>query len=139
MGDVSSGTVSLGSATAVGNYSNVVSMGSWSGSQEVSLNLQGTSAWEKISLEITLHRGTPTTGPRLEGYQLRAQPAPKARRELIQVPLMLFDRERNRWGTELGGDGYAYARFIALKALEGAGLPVVYQDFRTQEAQLVYI
>lgn len=140
LGDVSVGSLSLAAATTLDAYSEITTQGGWNGSREIGLNLPGGSPpWEKLSLQITLNRDTTTTGPTFEGYQLRALPAPARRQEMFSIPISLYDREAPRWGTKIGGDGFAYARFADLKALEESGVPVIMQDFRTGEARSVVI
>ncbi|PZF84151.1 hypothetical protein [Jiangella anatolica] len=143
VGDVTNGSIGIAGATTIDAYSEITDVANFNGSTEVALNLPGAqSPWEKLSLRFTFQRDSSTLslGPKLDGYQLRALPAPSRRQELISLPLMCKDRETvASGGTSLGGDGFAYARFSDLKALERTGVPFVYQDFRTGEARSVTI
>lgn len=138
-GDVSQGSVGIAAAVEEDAYSPVTTIAEWNGSQEVSLNLPGDGTALKVSLELTLTRGTRTRGPRIEGYQLKAWPAPAGRQELLSIPISLFDREGIANGPQMGGDGFAYARFQDLRALWHSGVPILFQDFRTGEALSVVI
>jgi hypothetical protein len=51
---------------------------------------------------------------RMIGYQVRAVPSPR-RNELIQIPVRMFDYEKDRQGSSYGRVNGAYDRFVALK------------------------
>lgn len=142
-GDVSRGAISVAAAVTLDAYSEITSVANFNGDTEVQLNLPGvTTPWTKLSLKLTLHRDSSTfsLGPRLDGYQLRALPAPSRRQRLMSLPLLLNDEEQNRYGVHIGGgEGFAWARLHDLELLEEAGVPVLYQDFRTGEARQVLI
>lgn len=72
------------------------------------------------------------------GYQIRAVPAPR-KTELIQVPVMMFDREKDRQGAAYGGPGVSWTRFQALKQMEATGATVQWNDYTTGEAAEVYV
>lgn len=107
-------------------------------SEDVTLRL--SEPVESLSLKFTLTRDNtdPTKGPVLHGYQLRALPAPD-RQELLKVPLLLQDTERNRHGLDAGRPGLAYIRFKQLKDLESSVALVNFRDYRTGEAGQAYI
>ena len=75
---------------------------------------------------------------RLIGYQLRAVPSPR-RNELIQLPLRMFDFEKDRQGSSYGRTNGAYNRFAALKNMEANGGTVTFTDHTTGEQLEVYI
>lgn len=107
-------------------------------SEEVTLRL--SEPVESLSLKFTLNRDASdaTKGPVLHGYQLRALPAPD-RQEILKVPLLLQDTERNRHGLDTGRAGLAYTRFKQLKDLESDVALVNFRDYRTGEAGQAYI
>ena len=72
------------------------------------------------------------------GYQLRAVPSPR-RNELIQIPLRMFDFEKDRQGASYGRTNGAYQRFAALKVMEANGGTVAFTDHTTGEQLEVYI
>ena len=74
----------------------------------------------------------------LTGFQVRAVPAPQ-KTELLQLPLMLFDWEKDRQGAVYGSFGNSFRRFAALKAMEQAGATVVFRDYTTGEVKEVYV
>lgn len=75
---------------------------------------------------------------RMIGYQVRAMPSPR-RNELIQVPVRMFDFEKDRQGASYGRDNGSYDRFTALKQLENTGNTVVFRDYTTGEQLEVYV
>lgn len=75
---------------------------------------------------------------RMTGYQVRAIPSPK-RTELISVPLMMFDREKDRQGVSYGGDNNAFTKYRILKDMEATGATVIFRDFTTGEQLEVYV
>jgi hypothetical protein len=75
---------------------------------------------------------------KLIGYQLRAVPSPR-RNELIQLPLRMFDYEKDRQGSSYGRSNGAYDRFTALKTMEANGGTVAFTDHTTGEQLEVYI
>jgi len=142
-GDVTDGAVSLAASIKPdASYSEIASLSNWDGDKEVALTLSGANVpWGRMSLKFTLHRdsSTLTAGPKFDGYQVRALPAPNKRQRLFAIPLKCYDREDNRWGAGHGGPGFAYARLLDLEAVEDSGVPVVFQDLRTGEARTVVI
>lgn len=119
-----------GTSTSVGS----VSAGN---SAEISLAAAVPTPVEYIALRFTL-TGDTTDTPILLGYQLKALPVPK-RQRMKRVPLMLFDREQNRVGQEMGNDGSAWTRLQALEALEEANAVANFEDKETGETGSAYI
>ena len=75
---------------------------------------------------------------RMIGYQVRAVPSPR-RNELIQIPVRMFDYEKDRQGSSYGRANGAYDRFIALKQMENVGNTVPFRDYTTGEQLEVYV
>lgn len=119
-----------GTSTSVGS----VAAGN---SAEISLAAAVPTPAEYIALRFTL-AGDGVGTPTLLGYQLKALPLPK-RQRMKRVPLMLFDREQNRVGQEMGNDGSAWTRLQALEALETANAVVGFEDKETGETGSAYI
>jgi hypothetical protein len=76
--------------------------------------------------------------PVVTGYQVSSIPAP-ARSRLIQVPIQVWDWERDRNGKVAGRDGYAWERLSVLEAMESDAAVVPYVDFTTGESGNAYI
>jgi len=68
----------------------------------------------------------------LNGYQLKAVPAVRRERS-INVPVLVYDFEQDRYNMALGYEGYAAERLFALENIESNGDVVVLQDFTTNE------
>ena len=89
-------------------------------------------AKEYLGFKFTLTGdGTGTTV--LQGYQIKSLPA-TPRQRLIQYPVFCYDSERDKDGNQLGYDGAAYDRLLALEELESNADTVLVQDFRTGES-----
>ena len=96
-----------------------------------------TGAHEYLGFKFTFTRSTTdnTAGPLFTGYQVKALPA-VPRQRLIQYPLFCYDHETDHFGVEVGYDGAAYARMVALENIENAGDTVRVEDFRTGETYI---
>lgn len=82
------------------------------------------------AFRFNLYRNTSdaTTGAVMYGYSAKALPTP-TRARVIQIPILVFDKETDKLGNILGYDGYARQRLSALETVEGAGETVIIQDF----------
>ena len=103
------------------------------------LNSAAPTPAPDLYLAFNLQSNVAQTGSsRLIGYQLRAVPSPR-RNELIQVPVRMFDFEKDRQGASYGRPNGAYDRFKALKSLEANGGTISFIDHMTGENLEVYI
>lgn len=98
------------------------------------------NAQEWFQFKFILHAGTNNTSysPIFNGYQLRALPG-VSRQVIIEVPLLCFDREKDRNGVKHGYDGYAFQRLEALEAVTASGNVVLFQDLNYGTANLVIV
>lgn len=89
----------------------------------------------KVRVKLTLTRDgtTASLGPTVDGWQLRALPSVR-RQELVRVPLLCFDFERDSKGQQVGYEGWAWARYQAVKAAVDDSEVVTFQSFRTGES-----
>jgi hypothetical protein len=92
---------------------------------------------EYLGFKFTFTRsGTDNTaGPLFTGYQVKALPA-VPRQRLIQYPLFCYDHETDHYGVEVGYEGAAYAKMVALENIENTGDTVRVEDFRTGETYI---
>lgn len=74
-----------------------------------------------------------TKTPVFTGYQIKALPA-VPRQRLIQYPLICFDHETDKFGVQVGYEGYAWSRMQQLESVENAGDTIRVEDFRTGES-----
>jgi hypothetical protein len=100
---------------------------------------QGPDLYVKLELQPTLSGSEiKQHTPVLTGYQVSSIPAP-ARSRLVQVPIQVWDWEKDRNGKIAGRDGYAWERLSALEALESDAAVVSYVDHTTGESSQAYI
>jgi len=98
------------------------------------------NAQEWFQFKFILHCGTgdPTVSPIFNGYQLRGLPG-VSRQILIQIPLLCFDHEDDKFGVDHGDDGFAYQRIKAIEALAASGNIILFQDLNYNDANLVIV
>jgi hypothetical protein len=98
------------------------------------------SAAEWVQLKLTLGRsGTDTTqGGEVNGWQLKAMPG-AVRQRVFTVPLLCFDREKDRSGQMVGCEGRTLARLGQFEQIFAKGDAVAFQDLKNDESVLVVI
>lgn len=79
-----------------------------------------------------------TTGPTVQGWQFKAVPA-TTRRELIQIPLICFDFQRDKYDAQLGYEGFALDRYSLLRDTIRNGMHVTFQDLSMGESLQVVV
>ena len=95
------------------------------------LDQYDTSPKESIALKFTLYSGSGQlvgTEDSFNGYQLKALPSVK-RERIITLPLLVFDREMDRYNMAIGYEGRTWERINALEAVESGGDVIVLQNF----------
>ncbi len=135
------GTVAISLTDSNGGVTSLVTLGSTTEVGEVAIpSSVGPVEWVNLTFTISRDGVTTNQGPTFYGYQVKALPAQKNQR-LIQVPILLFDKETDRFGAKIGYEGYAWARLTALEAIEELRDQVTFQDLtrNPQEARLVVI
>jgi hypothetical protein len=98
----------------------------------VDVGIQPSSPQQYMSFVITLNRDTETTGPVIDGYTVKAIPLIE-RKQIVRVPLLCFDVERDRFGVTSGVLGSALTRFRNLRDACSTGEPVLLQDLVGKE------
>lgn len=94
--------------------------------------------WFQFKFVLNAANSSSTTGPVLNGYQLRGLPG-VTRQVLIEIPLLCFDNEKDKFSVDDGYDGAAYARIKALEALTASGNIVLFQDLNYNDTNLVIV
>lgn len=89
-------------------------------------DLGRTSADEYLSLRFTLTRESATVGPTLNSWQVKALPA-ITRSRLINVPIMLFERMRDRKGAQVPPIDVD-ATLSVLEQYEDAASPILFTE-----------
>jgi hypothetical protein len=129
-----SGYAALADSSAPSSWTFVMTMPSGYYDTSGALNSVAPLATPSMYIAVKLTRSADTsTTPVLTGWQVKAVPSPD-RTELVQVPLLCFDRMKDRTGAEYGGPGTAWATFKAMKALEESSATVQWIDYTTGEA-----
>lgn len=100
---------------------------------EAEVGVQPDGPQEYMSFLITLNRSTTTTGPAVDGWLVKAIPLIE-RKQIVRIPLMCFDIERDRFGVTRGKTGDALIRYRALRDSVSTGDPVLMQDLVTGES-----
>lgn len=112
-----------------GSYTSVASLAEGtSASEQFTLTRPGTpQQWIQLTFNLTRSTVDTATGPSLDSWQLSSLPA-VPRQQLIRVPLLCFDYERDRNGVEHGYDGFAKTRWDALVEAVADGVIVRWQE-----------
>lgn len=82
----------------------------------------GSHEWLTLKIELADHDDN-----ELRTWQVKALPGTK-RQRMIQLPLVCFDRFKDRHGRVQGGPGYALSLIRALEVLEEAGDVVQFEN-----------
>jgi hypothetical protein len=129
------GSMSIQTVDVDGNIYDSVSYDAAIGNPEVIIT-QPAGAQDAIGLRFRLYRDASDTtkSPTFKGYQLKAVPA-TPRTRIINIPLMNYDTETDKYNSTLGYEGRAIERLGALENAESGGDVVTFQDFRTGEIQ----
>lgn len=128
------GSLTVSSVDKDGNTSSLGYFGSGVSLDE-SLKISYPTAPQKhLALKFTLLRDatTPTLGPVLENWQMRAIPSP-TRSELQQIPMLCYDFEEDSHGQRWGSEGNAILRWQALRDAVADSQSITFQNFRTGE------
>lgn len=97
------------------------------------VGVQPDTPQQFMSFIITLNRDTVSTGPIIDGYTIKAIPLIE-RKQIVRVPLLCFDTERDRHGVTRGKTGDALVRYRDLRDRISTGEPVLMQDLVTAES-----
>ena len=79
-----------------------------------------------------------TKGPTFKGYQAKATIA-TPRQRVMKFPVYCFDVETDRFNVQVGYEGRAMARILALEDIEESGDVLTWQDITSGESRQVVI
>jgi len=101
---------------------------------------QPATAQEYVAYKFILSRDatTTSTGPIFKGYQAKATIA-TPRQRVMKFPVYCFDVETDRYNVQVGYEGKAQTRLLALEELESDGDVLTWQDLTTGEQRQVVI
>ena len=138
-GDFSKGSMVLETVDKDGTEYDHITYSSGVPAIEVTTSQPGT-AQEYVAYKFILNRDTTTTstGPIFKGYQAKATIA-TPRQRVMRFPVYCFDVETDRYNVQVGYEGKAQARLLALEELEENGDVLTWQDLTTGESRQVVI
>jgi hypothetical protein len=98
------------------------------------------TAQEYVAYKFILNRDTDdaTKGPVFKGYQAKATIA-TPRQRVMKFPVYCFDVETDRYNVQVGYEGRAMARILALEDIEESGDVLNWQDITSGESRQVVI
>lgn len=94
------------------------------------LTIDATPA-DFVTITFTLTAGA--SSPVLTNWQIKALPGQR-RQRLFTVPILCFDRMKDRAGNEIGGDSYALGLIRDLEAMEESGDVVTFQHLNCEDS-----
>jgi hypothetical protein len=97
---------------------------------------RGNYQWAQFDFTLTRDSGEPTQSPIMSSYQVAAMPV-GVRGGVVQVPLLVMDRERGAGGTMVSRP--VQSRLERIEAADKAGRPVLFQDLVTGESRMCLI
>jgi hypothetical protein len=138
-GDFSKGSMTLETVDKDGTEYDHISYDSSVGPIEVTTSSPNT-AQEYVAYKFILYRDatTTSTGPTFKGYQAKATIA-TPRQRIMRFPVYCFDVETDRYNVQVGYEGRAQARLLALEETEENGDVLTWQDLTTGESRQVII
>jgi len=127
------GSLTISSVDNKGNIYTVNTYNNNTGTPESTITAP-TGGQDSIALRFTLTRDAinNTLSPIFTGYQLKSVPA-TPRTRMIEVPMLCYDVDTDKYNATLGYEGFAWDRLSALETIEANGDVVTFQDFRTGE------
>jgi hypothetical protein len=133
------GSVGISTIDKSGAVNGIITIdGSSNIDQDFATNLKGPA--DQLAFRFTLNRSGSdnTLGPTLTGYQVKALPANKRTRS-IEIPLLNYDFESDRYNIATGYEGRAWERLQRIEQIESAGDTVTIQDFTSGEQVVALI
>lgn len=128
-----SGTFSVSSIGADGSETAVITLAASSSEADLQLPSIASTVGQGVRLDLYRSATDATAGPVVRGWQLKAVPA-VTRKQMIELPLMLFDFQRDRFDAQVGYQGFALDRLQALTGVTGDGDVVMFQDLSMGES-----
>ena len=128
------GSLSLQSIDSAGNTYNIGTYAQGATITESGIPYPA-SAQEYLGFKFTFNRSSTNIllGPTFNGYQIKSLVA-TPRQRLIQYPVFCYDHESDKFGVEVGYEGFAFSRMQQIETVENLGDTIVVQDFRTGES-----
>jgi len=138
-GEFENGSMTLSSVTETGVQYDYISYDEAVGSPEVTTSNPALPQ-EYLAYKFTLFRdGTDSSlSPTFKGYQAKATIA-TPRQRAMQFSVFCYDTETDRYNVQVGYQGRALDRLLALENIEEDGDVLTWQDLTTGESRQVVI
>jgi len=133
------GSVGISTIDKSGAINGVITVdGTFDIDQDFTTNLPAPT--DQLAFRFTLNRSSVnnTLGPTLTGYQIKSLPANKRQRS-IEIPLLNYDFESDRYNITTGYEGRAWDRLQKIETIESAGDTITIQDFTSGEQVVALI
>jgi hypothetical protein len=133
------GSIGISTIDKSGAINGVITVdGSFNIDQDFTTNINVPS--DQLAFRFTLNRSTVDNAlsPVFVGYQVKALPANKRQRS-IEIPLLNYDFESDRYNITTGYEGRAWDRLQRIEDIESAGDTVTIQDFTSGEQVVALI
>jgi hypothetical protein len=126
------GKIGVSTVAENGTVTNIIiADNSFNFSQDIATNIPHEQP--ALALRFDLYPSNDlASSPVFTGYQLKALPAVH-RQRVINIPVMNYDFEGDRYNMPVGYEGRASERIAALEALEEPGNVITFQDFTNKE------
>jgi hypothetical protein len=138
-GEFEKGSMTLSAVTETGTQYDYISYDSAVGSPEVTTSNPALPQ-EYLAYKFTIYRdgSDSTLGPTFKGYQAKATIA-TPRQRIMQFSVFCYDTETDRYNVQVGYQGRALDRLLALESIEEDGDVLTWQDLTTGESRQVVI
>jgi hypothetical protein len=133
------GSVGISTIDKSGAVSGVITVdGTFSVDQDFATNINVPA--DQLAFRFTLNRSSVDSAlsPTLVGYQVKALPANKRQRS-IEIPLLNYDFESDRYNITTGYEGRAWDRLQRIENTEASGDTITIQDFTSGEQVVALI
>lgn len=133
------GSLTMATIMRDGSVNNIITVSTDAGADnDFATNLAEPQI--QLGFRFTLNRSSAdnTFSPTLTGYQVKALPANKRTRS-IEIPLLNYDFESDRYNITTGYEGRAWERLQRIEDIESAGDTVTIQDFTSGEQVVALI
>jgi hypothetical protein len=127
------GSIAISTIDKSGAVNSIITVdGSFDIDQDFATNINAPT--EQLAFRFTLNRSAANNalGPTLVGYQAKSLPANKRTRS-IEIPVMNFDFESDRYNIQTGYEGRAWDRLQRIEQIESLGNTITVQDFTSGE------
>jgi hypothetical protein len=128
-----SGSISISSIVS-GVVNSIITLDAATASLNEDITTNIDIPQESVAFRFGFNRSSTdaSKGPEFDGYQVKSLPAVNRNRQL-NIPLLNFDFESDRYGVQAGFEGRAFERLQLLEDIESKGDTVLIQDFTTGE------